>query len=137
VASSTSWADESNKSFRVEITLDSTPPELRAGVTAKVEIQVETLEDAVQCPIHAIVPEGGKHLAWVVKGSSFEEREVHIGKNSAHLVQILEGLSEGEEVLLYDPRSESGTRVGAEGKAAAPAEPESVLPGALAAEHRQ
>jgi len=132
VASSTNWTDESNKSFKVEITLDTTPPDLRAGITAKVEILIETLEDVVQCPIHAIVPEGGKHQAFVVKGAGFEEREVKIAKNNAHHVQILEGLSEGEEVLLYDPRSESSaSAAGKEGEAPAKQkEEESVIPGA-------
>ena len=107
-----------------------TPPDLRAGVTAKAEIQVETLEDVLQCPIHAIVPESGKHLAFVVKGAEIEEREVKIGKNNAHHVQILEGLSEGEEVLLYDPRSESGAGKAGEQKNGATKEEESVIPGA-------
>jgi len=130
VASSTNWSDESNKSFKVEITLDATPPDLRAGVTAKAEIQIETLADVLQCPIHAIVPEGGKHLAFVVKGAEIEEREVKIGKNNAHHVHILEGLSEGEEVLLYDPRSESGAGKSGEQKNGAAKEEESVIPGA-------
>jgi RND family efflux transporter MFP subunit len=131
VASSTNWTDESNKSFKIEITLDTTPPDLRAGVTAKAEIQVETLEDVVYCPIHAIVPEGGKHLAFVVKGAAIEEREVKIGKNNAHHVQVLEGLSEGEEVLLYDPRSETGAGAAGETKnGAAKEKEESVIPGA-------
>lgn len=135
VASSTSWQDESNKSFKVEITLDSTPPDLRAGITAKTEIQVETLEDVVQCPIHAIVPEGGKHLAFVLDGGTIAEREVKIGKNSAHHVQILEGLSEGEEVLLYDPRSEGASSVASKEEARGESAGESVIPGAPGAEH--
>jgi HlyD family secretion protein len=131
VANSNNWSDETNKSFKVEITLDATPPDLRAGVTAKAEIQIETLEDVVQCPIHAIVPEGGKHMAFVLKGQEIEEREVKIGKNNAHHVQILEGLNVGEEVLLYDPRSESGTgKAGGQKNGAAKSEEESVIPGA-------
>jgi RND family efflux transporter MFP subunit len=135
VATSNNWSDETNKSFKVEITLDSTPPDLRAGVTAKAEIQVETLENVLQCPIHAIVPESGKHLAFVLEGGEPKEREVKIGKNNAHHVEILEGLQEGQEVLLYDPRSESGAsaEVG-KGKEKEAAEEESVIPGAPGAE---
>jgi RND family efflux transporter MFP subunit len=136
VASSANWTDETNKSFKVEITLDSTPPDLRAGVTAKVEIQVETLEDVMQCPIHAIVPEGGKHLAFVIAGGGHALREVKIGKNNAHRVQVLEGLSVGEEILLYDPRSESGASAGGkEPTNGSTPEEEGVIPGAPVAEH--
>lgn len=106
VASSTNWSDEKNKSFKVKIALGSTPGSLRAGVTAKAEIQVETLEDVLQAPVHAVVPEGGKHFAFVIGPSGPEKREVEIGKHNAHFVQVLKGLSEGEELLLYDPRTE-------------------------------
>ncbi len=133
VATSANWTDESNKTFKVEVTLDSPTADLRAGVTAKAEIAVETLADVFYVPIHAIVPEGGKHLAFVLHGQDIEEREVKIGKNNAHHVQVLEGLSEGEEVLLYDPRSEgqsSAASAGAGTNSQAPAE--STLPGAVA-----
>jgi RND family efflux transporter MFP subunit len=117
VASSANWTDETNKSFRVEVTLDPTTTELRAGVTAKAEIQVETLTDVVHVPIHAVVPEGGRHLAFVVEDGEIEERELQVGKNNAHHVQVLAGLEPGEEILLYDPRAE-----GAGGSAASKSE---------------
>jgi RND family efflux transporter MFP subunit len=106
VATSNNWSDETNKSFKVEVTLDAFPGELRAGVTAKAEIAIETLPDVLYVPIHAIVPEGGKHLAFVIQGARTEEREVQIGRNNARTVQVLAGLAEGDELLLYDPREE-------------------------------
>jgi len=135
VAASNNWSDETNKSFKVEVTLDTTPPDLRAGVTAKAEIQIETLEDVVYVPIHAIVPQGGKHLAFVIENGAVVEREVKIGKNNADHVQILEGLKEGEEVLLYDPRSEGAADAAKGGEEPKQQEEESVLPGAPVAEH--
>jgi len=80
-------------------------------------------------PIHAIVPEAGKHLAFVVQNGQPVEREVKIGKNNAHYVQVLEGLAEGEEVLLYDPRAEGQ---GTEGSPKEEAQPAKSLPGAPA-----
>jgi len=134
VASSANWTDESNKSFRVEILLDDTTAELRAGVTAKVEIQVQTLTDVLYVLIHAVVLENGKHLAFVWKDGQAEQRELEIGKNNAHYVQVLSGLELGEEVLLYDPRDE-GERATAESGPGAEPKAESALPGApIAAE---
>jgi len=133
VATSNNWSDETNKSFKVEVTLDAYSGELRPGVTAKAEIEVETLPDVLFVPIHAIVAEGGKHMAFVVADSGPSEREVKIGKNNAHSVQVLEGLSEGEDVLLYDPRSEGSTSNGNGNGAKTPeAAPEATLPGAPA-----
>lgn len=104
VATSQSWTDDSNKTFQVEVTMDPSEVELRAGVTAKVEIQVEVLEDVVQIPIHAVFPERGDHFAFVLEGGEIDRRKVKVGKNNAHYVEIRAGLAEGDRVMLYDPR---------------------------------
>ena len=106
VATSQSWTDESNKTFRVEVTMDTTEVELRAGVTAKVEVQVEKLDDVLQVPIHAVFSESGEHYCFVLANGSAERRAVKFGKNNAHYVIVGDGLSAGERVLLYDPRDE-------------------------------
>jgi len=93
----------------------------------KAEIEIETLKDVLYVPIHAIVPEAAKHLAFVVKDGQTSEREVKIGKNNAHYVEVLEGLAEGEQVLLYDPRTEGQST---EGKSKDEPEPAKQLPGA-------
>jgi RND family efflux transporter MFP subunit len=127
VATSNSWSDESNKSFKIKVTLDTKTGDLRAGITAKAEISVETVTNVLYVPIHAIVGEGGKHLAFVVNGKGHEEREVKIGKNNAHNVEVLEGLAEGDEILLFDPRVEGA--VGTQPKPAEDSKPaESTLP---------
>jgi hypothetical protein len=58
------------------------------------------------------VPEGGKHLVFVPAGERTEQREVKIGKNNSHHVQLVEGLAEGDEVLLYDPRADGAGGAG-------------------------
>ncbi|NOT29434.1 MAG: HlyD family efflux transporter periplasmic adaptor subunit [Planctomycetes bacterium] len=133
VATSNNWSDESNKAFKVEVTLDPFSGELRAGITAKAEVAIETLSDVLFVPIHAIVPEGGKHLAFLIQGARTEEREVKIGRNNAHSVQVLEGLAEGDELLLYDPRAEGEASRAAPGKKPEHAT-EAPLPGAPPAE---
>lgn len=101
---SQNWGNPENKTFEVELTMDPIDIELRAGTTAKAEIQVETVPDVLQVPIHAIFSESGERFAFVPRGGTFERRQVQIGKSNNHLVQVVEGLSEGERVLLYDPR---------------------------------
>lgn len=106
VASSQSWEDSANKTFRVEITMEPIEVELRAGVTAKAEIQVEELRDVLQLPIHTVFPEGGKHYCYVYLDGEIERRQVSVGKNNAHYVVVTSGLAEGEQVLLYDPEED-------------------------------
>lgn len=112
---SSEWMDEGNKTFRVEITMEPTDGvELRAGITARCDVQVETLPGVLQVPIHAVVTEGSKHLCFVATdpakrapgAAPHEQREVQVGKNNHHYVVVTSGLEAGERVLLYDPRRE-------------------------------
>lgn len=103
---SSDWGE--TKTFQVTVTLEPTADTLRAGVTAKTEILVETVPASKTIPIHAAFPESGKHYAFVVTASGFERREVQLGKNNVHLVAIESGLELGERVLLFDPRTTGG-----------------------------
>lgn len=98
------WGNPENKTFEVEVTLETLDVEVRAGTTARVEIQVETVADALQVPIHAVFAEGAEHFVFLPSGAGFEKRGVRIGKSNNHFVHVLEGLAEGAHVLLYDPR---------------------------------
>lgn len=126
VASSTDWGDDTNKQFRVELTMDELDIEVRAGITAKVEIEIETLVDVLYVPIHAVFKEGEEYFCFQPdpKGG-FLRRTVKIGRNNTHYVALDEGLAEGDRVLLYDPREEGLSERGAE--APEPSETEAPL----------
>lgn len=102
------WVDEANKRYACEITLEPTEVELRAGLTAKVEILIDELPDVVHVPVHAVVAEGGQYFCFLPGEQGFTKRAVEIGPNNAHYVVITKGLEEGEKVLLYDPRDAGG-----------------------------
>ncbi len=103
VASSDGW-DENSKQFRIEVTMEPGEIKLRAGISARAEIQVEEIPDVIQVPIHAVIAEGGEHFCFVYEAEDVMKRIVKVGKNNNHFVQVLEGLAVGERVLLYDPR---------------------------------
>lgn len=115
VATSEDWGDETNKQFRVELTMDELDIEVRAGITAKVEIEIDTLADVLYVPIHSVFKEGDEYFCFLPdpKGG-FLRQTVKIGRNNTHYVVIEEGLSEGDRVLLYDPRDEGLAEKGPE-----------------------
>ncbi len=130
VASSENWTDESNKTFRVEIDMEPVEIELRAGVTAKAEIRVEVLKDVVHVPIHSVISESGEYFSFVHVNGVGEKRIVEVGKNNSHFVEVVSGLEEGEEVLLYDPRTEGvDTGFGSEKEASESEDDDSGMPG--------
>ena len=131
MAQSSDWGDDTNKQFEVEVDMQETDVELRAGVTAKVEILIERLEDVLVVPLHAVLAEGEDYACFVQEDLGFRRQTVEIGANNAHYVEIRSGLSEGDPVLLYDPRDEgqrerrsespNGGGAGSDGESAGPA----------------
>ena len=114
VATSSGW-DDSTKAFRVTVDLAPTDCALRAGISAKLEIEVDRLEDVLHVPLHATFVENGEYFSFVWADGGVHRREVEIGSNNDHFVEIRSGLEEGDLVLLYDPRdSQAPTSDGAE-----------------------
>ena len=103
VATSSGW-DDSTKAFRVTVDLAPSEVALRAGISAKLEIEVDRLEDVLYVPLHATFIENGEYFTFVWVAGDVERREVQIGSNNDHYVEIQEGLAEDDLVLLYDPR---------------------------------
>jgi HlyD family secretion protein len=113
VASSSGW-DSSTKAFRVTVDLHPTDVTPRAGISAKLEIEVQHLEDVLFVPLHATFVENGEFFCFVWANAAVERRVVEVGVNNDHYVQMLSGLDEGDRVLLYDPRdSQAPSSVGA------------------------
>lgn len=78
---------------------------LRPGLTAQMEVLVESREDVLQTPIQSVVSIAGKQFVFVVEGPKVTHREVHVGKSNERFVEVLEGLVEGDQVVM-NPRSQ-------------------------------
>jgi len=109
VASSSNWGDATNKKFRVEISMKSGEVVMRAGITAKVEVQVETIPGVLFVPIHAVHQEGSEFVCFSPAGTGFDRRVVTVGKSNDNHVVIESGLEPGDRVLLFDPREDGAS----------------------------
>jgi HlyD family secretion protein len=78
---------------------------LKPGLTAKIEIIVEQRDNILQIPVQAVNAIGRKHFVFVVGKDGPEQREVLVGKSNDTTIEILDGVSEGEEVVL-NPRTQ-------------------------------
>jgi HlyD family secretion protein len=98
------------KVFDVEIDIIDSDERLRPGMTANIEIQGDHREGILTVPVEAVFKKAGRYVAYVLDGSEDEpvEREVVTGISNISTVEIVEGLSEGETVTLYDPDLEGG-----------------------------
>lgn len=107
------WDQNSPKVFDGVIKPAGHDKRMVSGMTTRVEIIAEILNDVLMVPIEAVVNEEGETVCYVKRqDNKTEKRKVKSGKSNDHFVQILEGLNVGDEVDL------SPTRSGDEAKAA-------------------
>jgi len=78
---------------------------LRPEMTTNVTISLETQSDALVVPSRALRRERGRNVVYAQTPDGPRAREVKVGRRDGQWVQILEGLSEGQTVLLEPPAS--------------------------------
>lgn len=99
--------------YPVTVAFTDDTGELNVGASVSVEIAYEEVEDAVQVPAFAVTTTDGTSTVTVQEGDATETRTVQTGLTSGSMVQITEGLSAGESVVIEVP--EVGERGGADG----------------------
>ncbi len=87
--------------YPVTVELDDTSSGIKPGMSAKVTVLVDELEDVIFVPIQAIsVEEGAYYIHRIKTGSKLERVEVKIGPDSDGFVQVVEGIQEGDDVVI-------------------------------------
>jgi RND family efflux transporter MFP subunit len=80
--------------------------DLRPAMRCTAQIKVNEATDVLAVPIHAVHAEGDSHHVYVpAEGGRVAARTVSLGLSSETLVEITDGLSEGEQVLLRNPQA--------------------------------
>ncbi|WP_417460908.1 efflux RND transporter periplasmic adaptor subunit [Kordiimonas sp.] len=72
---------------------------LRPGLLMRVEVLSRAWE-AVAVPEQAVVPTAGRHFVFVMDGDTTERREVQLGLRRPGYVEVTEGLSVGDRVVV-------------------------------------
>jgi hypothetical protein len=92
------------KVYTTQVSIEGTHDYLKPGMSAKVEILVEQLDDVIIVPVQVVANRRGKKVCYIATPEGPKEREVQTGAFNDTFVQIVNGLQEGEEVLLNPPR---------------------------------
>jgi RND family efflux transporter MFP subunit len=100
VAEITPKGDPVNKSFRVRIALPADTP-LKIGMTTEINIIVREVLGALLVPTNAV--RGGRVFVVAESEPVVRARPVKLGIQGRAIVQILDGLAEGERVVVNPP----------------------------------
>jgi len=93
------WLNPELKEYANDITLDKTRPDLKPGMSAKVEILVKQLDNVLAVPVQAVYNKAGHTYVFINNGET-QYKEVKLGLASTEYVEVLEGLAAGDEVCL-------------------------------------
>jgi HlyD family secretion protein len=98
------WANPNQRLYRTEIAVEDGNVEMRPGMSCSVEILADMIDDCLQVPVQSVVLHEGRTISFVASATgAIEERAVKVGRASETFVEVVEGLREGEEVLLAPP----------------------------------
>jgi HlyD family secretion protein len=92
------------KVYTTKVNIEGSHDSLRPGMSAKVEILVDQLDDVLIVPVQVVANREGKKLCYVMAYDTPQPREVSTGAFNDTFVEIISGLEEGEQVLLNPPR---------------------------------
>jgi len=92
------------KGFSVEAVIETASERLRPGMTVQMTVPIANAEDVIAVPVGAVFKgEGNSRVVYVRDGDRTERRSVKIGVTNTEHAQILQGLKEGEQILLNEP----------------------------------
>lgn len=87
------------------VKLDKVTDQLKPGMSAMVDMELTPREHVLAVRHEAVRTDRGKKVCYVAREDNLERREVKIGQDTADLVEVLDGLQEGELVALNPPAS--------------------------------
>ena len=89
------------KEYSTEIVINNPPSGVRTGMTAKVTIKSEFIENTLQIPLTTIFRKEGKSFCLVGgEDNTLEIRKIDLGSHNMNRAVVLEGLEVGERVVL-------------------------------------
>ncbi len=93
--------------YYVTITIPGTE-DIRISMNADAEIIVEQKENVLYVPVESIEKENGESFVGVVKDNVKEKRKVTTGMKNVSYIEIIDGLEEGEQVIVPEQGSGLG-----------------------------
>ena len=91
------------KVYDSEVYIEGNHEILRTGMSCQAEIIIAQYEDALYVPLQAVMRIASEPTVYVRAGDIFEPRKVKTGFDNNKMIHILDGLNEGDVVLLSPP----------------------------------
>jgi HlyD family secretion protein len=94
------------KLYKCEVECDFKEVTIRPGMSCDVELVKESYDRALYVPVQCVVRVEGMPRVYVKDRGEWVSRIVRVGMDNNRMIHILEGVREGEEVMLAPPVKE-------------------------------
>jgi RND family efflux transporter MFP subunit len=88
--------------FDCHVALDKPSPELRPGMSVRITVTTDSMNNALWLPAQALFENNGRTFVYVPSGNGFAPRDVKLVRSSESQV-VIAGLAERQVVALADP----------------------------------
>jgi hypothetical protein len=92
------------KVYTTSVSIENVSEQIKPGMSARVEIIIAQLSDVVSIPVQSVANREGGKVCYVMTPSGPKEQLIQTGAFNDRFVEVLEGLTEGQKVLLNPPR---------------------------------
>ena len=92
--------DPATGTFKITIEVSDPSRRLKPGMFGRINIVYDSREMALQIPRSAIIEESGESAVFIVADDTAEKRIIRTGYSEAGNVEILEGLTDDDEVVI-------------------------------------
>lgn len=97
------WMNPDLKLYSTKIEISGDDQMLRSGMSCQAEIVVQQQQEALYVPLQAVIRVAEEPTIFVKNGKSFEARTVKVGMDNNKVIHVVEGLKDGDTVLLNPP----------------------------------
>ncbi|WP_160054198.1 efflux RND transporter periplasmic adaptor subunit [Shewanella litoralis] len=92
--------DAQSGTFKVTLAVPNQDAALKAGMFTRVELKYDTHQNVLTVPYNALINQDNTQALYVIKDTKAERREVSLGYRENNTVEILSGVSAGEQIVI-------------------------------------
>ena len=96
------FLDTKTRTAKLRLSFENNDLKLKPGMYANINLQAESTDDTVVIPQEAVIDSGVRKVVFIaLEKGRFQPREITVGiEGNDHEIQVLEGLSAGERIVL-------------------------------------
>jgi RND family efflux transporter MFP subunit len=106
--------DPGSRAFKVKVEIPNKDHQLKSGMFARAKIYPKIHKDVLIIPLKSVIKRRGDSFVFTANGGIVSLREVTMGITNEEEIEVIDGLQEGEEVVVeghYGMADKTGVRV--------------------------